>query len=58
MKATSEVWLDCTTNGCDYTRRGTSRLRKGGDLTAITDDIESGIKTSDIVSPDFQLFLT
>ena len=58
IKATIEVWLDCTTNGCDYTRRGTSRLRKGGDLAAIADDIESGIETSDIVSPDSQLFLT
>ena len=50
--------MDCTTNGCDYTRRGTSRLRKGGDLAAIADDIESGIETSDIVSPDLPLFST
>ena len=50
--------MDCITNGCDYTRLGTSRLRKGGDLAATADDIESGIETSDIVSPDFQLFLT
>ena len=50
--------MDCTTKDCDYTRRGTSRLRKGGDLAAIADDIESGIETCDIVSPDLPLFST
>ena len=50
--------MDCTTNGCDYTRLGTSRLRKGGDLAATADDIESGMENGNTVSPDSNLFLT
>ncbi len=42
----------------DYTRRGTIRLRKGGDLAAIADDTESGIETSNTIRPDSQMFLT
>ncbi|HHT9106844.1 MAG TPA: hypothetical protein ACFYD7_13385 [Candidatus Wujingus californicus] len=50
--------MDCATNGGDYTRLGTSRLRKGGDLAATADDIDSEIETSVTIRPDSQLFLT
>ena len=50
--------MDCTTNGCGYTRLGTSRLRKGGDLAATADDMESEIETSDAIRPDSRLVLT
>ena len=50
--------MDCTTNGGNYARLGTIRLRKGGDLAATTDDRESEIETTDTIRPDSQLFLT
>ena len=50
--------MDCTTNGCDYTCLGTSRLRKGGDLAAIADNWESKMETKEIINPGLQLFMT
>jgi len=51
IKATIEVCLDCTTNGCDYTNQG-------GVSEASANNLESKMETSDMVNPDFQLVLT
>lgn len=46
-----EVWLDCTTNGSDYTNQG-------GVSAASANNFESKMETSEIITSGLRLFMT